>query len=74
MAKLKFWITILFTLLVGLASWSIYSILNQGSSDLLGLFGIKSFYIQNLMIVLLVFILLLLTGKSIKKSIKKIIG
>lgn len=38
-------------LLIGIASWAFYQLLNKGSSDILILFGVTNFYVQQLIII-----------------------
>jgi len=71
--RLNFWIGLGMFLLIGIASWSFYNILNQASQDLLMILGIENFYIQNGIIVAIIFIFLLIIGYTFKDSIKKII-
>ena len=59
--------------LIGVASWSIYNIVNAGSADLLLKYGIESFYLQNVIIIAVVFAILLLSGYGFKKSIEKLL-
>jgi len=61
-------------ILVGTASWSLYSLVNQGASDLLLRLGIESFYLQGIIVVVFVLILLILAGFGFKKTFEKIIG
>lgn len=65
----------LFALLIGLASFSLYKIFNQGSADVLLRFGIENFYLQNGMIIIIALILLILfsaagAGAIIKDIVK----
>lgn len=69
----SFWFGVIFALMLGIASWSLYNLANQGATDLLANFGISNFYLQNGLIVLVVFIVLLISGKSIKKAMKNLI-
>jgi len=71
--KIPYVLGILFFILLGVASWSLYNVINTGVSDGLSLFGIENFYLQNSIIIAGVFILLLLSGYGIKKSIDKLI-
>ena len=70
----KFLVTIFGALLVGLASWSLYQLMNQFVEDTLLNFGISSVYIQNGIIVLFVVLLLVAFGVGFKKSIRRIVG
>jgi len=70
--RFAFPITIIFALLVGVASWSLYSLLNESIKSLLESLGITNFYFINGAIVLGVLILLILLGNPAKKSIKKL--
>ena len=72
--KFPYWLTIIVLLLVGVASWAVYSILNKGAGDLLALMGITNFYVKGLIIVAVIFIVLLIIGFGGKKSFESIIG
>jgi len=71
--RLNFWMGMGIFLLIGIASWSFYNILNQASQDLLMNFGIENFYLQNLILVSVIFLILVLIGYTFKDSIKKIV-
>ena len=68
-----YWLTVLVLLLVGTGSWVIYSVINQGSADLLAIIGIENFYIKSGIIFLTIILFLYLLGYSIKKTLNKII-
>jgi len=71
--RLNFWMGIGIFLLIGIASWSFYNILNQASQDLLMKFGVENFYLQNGILVFVIFLILLFIGYTFKNSIKKIV-
>ena len=63
----------IFIILLGVASWVFYGIINQGVTDLLTKIGITNFYVQGIILISFVFLLLIFTGLSLKKSLNKII-
>lgn len=71
--NIKYLLGLTLFLLVGIASWSLYSLLNQGASDLLSKIGVENFYYQNLIVVTLIIVVLIFLGNTFKKSLKKII-
>lgn len=61
-------------ILIGVASWSFYSLINQGATDILTSFGINNFYIQSVILIIIVIGTLLLIGLNSKKILKGIVG
>ena len=59
-------------LLIGIASWTLYSVFNQGLEDMLLFFGVSNFYLQGFIILTFIAIILFLLGKT--KIFDKIIG
>ncbi|MCK9370176.1 hypothetical protein M0R04_09750 [Candidatus Dojkabacteria bacterium] len=57
-------------LLIGVGTFALYNLINEGTIDLLGMIGIENTYIQLGVIILVVIILLSLTGFSFWKSIE----
>jgi len=41
---------------LGIGSWALYSLFNQGASDFLSILGINNFYIQTAIVILIVVI------------------
>lgn len=58
---------------LGIGSWGLYSLFNQGASDLLLKLGISNFYLQTGLVVLVVIIFFTLSGTSFFKSIEKVV-
>ena len=76
MAKRKrfpYWMGVLLALAIGVASWSIYNILNEGLGVTLSFFGITNFYAINFIIVGAVLVLLIILGHPVKKAIDKLV-
>ena len=71
--KIPYFASLIMLVLIGVASWSVYNLINTGASDILAKFGIESVYIQNLTIVAFVFIVLLISGYGFKKSIERLL-
>ena len=71
--KFPYLLGLLIIILAGTASWALYSIINNGASDILNYFKIDNIYIQNFIIVAVVFVFLILFGYSFKKTIEKIL-
>lgn len=72
--KLFYFVSAIILLLISVASFSFYNLLNVLSVDLLAMFGVENPYLQNIIIILIVFLLLLITGYGFKKAIEKITG
>jgi len=64
----------LVVVLVGIASWAFYQLVNQGIVDLLLRFGVSNNYAQNVIILAIVIVLLVLLGWKGKTVMKKILG
>lgn len=74
MKKRYLWITGLFGfILIGAGSWAFYGLINQGASDLLGMFGFQNFYLQTLIVILVVIFGLMFSGFSIWKAFEKMV-
>ncbi len=81
MAKLKskvkkkwsYFITIMAIIILGVSSWTVYQLVNKSLSDLLAKFGVESFYLQGLIIIVFALIFLMLIGVGVFKGIEKII-
>ena len=72
--KLPYWASLLIILLVGVASWSVYQIFDEGISQLLLRFGITNIFLQNGIIVACVMLILILVlSLPIKKAIDKLV-
>lgn len=71
--KFAKYFTIFTVIIVGIAGWAFYSLLNESLALLLGKFGVENVIIQNLIIVLLAVFLLAITGAGVFKAIEKII-
>ncbi len=72
--RTEYFIGLIGFLLIALATWSFYNLMNQAVSDLLLAWGIENFYLQNGIIFGLVFVVLILFGSGVFKAIDKIIG
>ena len=71
--NLNGWVLTVIILAVGIASYSLYGLLSKVSQDILLMFGIDNYYIQNFIFVFIVLLLLLALGSNLEKSINKII-
>lgn len=65
--------SILIALLIGTASWAIYSMVNRAAGDILTKIGIENFYYQMGIVIIVIILLLMLVGFSIKKSLDKVL-
>jgi len=68
----KYW-ALVGILLLGIGSWALYSLFNQGAGDLLKLIGVTNFYLQTLIVILIVILFFFLGGASIWKSFEKLV-
>ena len=66
-------ITLILILLAGVASWAFYQLLNNGVKDLLLMVGVENFYLQNFIIIGVVFALFLLLGYGARKAFRRIV-
>ena len=75
MRKKKFnWLLGMITiLLAGTASWALYHLINMSAGDLLIRFGIENAYAQAGIVFGSIFIIFLLTGFGLKKSMERIL-
>ena len=71
--RFPYWLTMMTIVLVGTASWALYSLINQAISDVLLTMGIESTYLQLFIVIALVVTFLIIMGYSIKKAMNKII-
>lgn len=71
--RFPFWSGLFILLLVGTASFALYSVINQFIADALTGLGITNFYIQNLMAIILIILVLMILGYRIKKSVERVI-
>jgi len=60
-------------ILIGVAGWAFYKIINTGAEDLLLKVGIENVYYQSIVVIVIVLALLTLLGFGFKKTLKKIL-
>jgi len=71
--KFPYWLSIVLLLLAGILSWSFYNVLNTGVKDMLVMFNITNFYLQNLIIISVILVILFLVGFKMKSVLNKLI-
>ena len=72
--KFPYTLAIIVALLIGTASFAFYKTLNKAVEDILFIFGISNFYIQNLIIIGGVGLIILILGFGVKKYFEKLIS
>ena len=60
-------------LLLGVGAFALYGLINQSASDLLFIGGIKNYYLQSSIVVLVVLIGLVLSGGGFYYALEKLI-
>lgn len=61
-------------ILIGVASWAFYSMINQGASDLLMMWGVSNVYAQNALVIGFVIVFgFIILGMGISNIIKAIV-
>ena len=65
--------SILFLVVVGVVSWTLYELIKVSMTDALARFGIESVYLQGVIIIALGFLTLILLGFGAKKVFKEVI-
>lgn len=71
--KFKPFFALLGVLFLGIGSWAIYSLLNQGAMDILAQFGIDNFYLQTTIVIVFVLLFFILSGTSLWKAFERLI-
>ena len=69
--KLHYLFALIGIIFLGVGSWALFSLFNQGTTDILALFGVTNFYIQTGAVILIVLIGLFLSGVGIWKAFGK---
>jgi len=67
-------ITTLVVILIGVASWGFYNIINTGVEDILLKVGVENIYMQNITVVIIAVLILALMGTGVSKAVNSIIG
>ena len=71
--KIRRILTLVTVAILGTASWAFYSLINETFGLILEKFGIINTILQNFIIFLFVFIILILMGSGVWKAFEKII-
>jgi len=66
------WSSLILLILIGVASFSFYFLINRGIGDLLNMVGVTNFYAQNITALVIVLLILIIFGFGFRKSIERI--
>ncbi len=64
---------LIIALLIGTASWALYSVINMGAGDILLKYGVENPYYQSLIVIGVILVIIIILEASIKKFVDKIV-